>query len=154
MSFVSSPDLRLPGTVHNTAQSHLLQRWRSSPGHVSRGRCWTQGHVTLMKPLRRFNKWIILSSWALYLLPEQFAVNTLICDDNNSFPRVTAACDSRVWQQRVTAARDSSAWQQRVTHSRRDSVWHRVTVCDTRHTGGSCTWPGPGHLLSQPIRRL
>ena len=138
MSFVSSPDVRLPGTVHNTAQSHLLQRWRSSPGHVSRGRCWTQGHVILMKPLRRFNKWIILSSWALYLLPEQFAVNTLICDDNNSFP----PCDSSVWQQRVTAACDTQP------------AWHRVTVCDTRHTGGSCTWPGPGHLLSQPIRRL
>ena len=73
-------------------------------GHVSRGRCWTREHVTLMKPLRRFNKWIILSSWALSLLPRAVCGQYIDLCDNNSFP----PCDSSVWQ---------PAWQC-------DSVWH------------------------------
>ena len=139
MSFVSSPDVvRLAGPVHNAAQSHLLQRWRSSAGHVSRGRCWTRGHVspghvTLMKPLRRFNKWIILCSRALS--PPQSSLRSIhwsvMTITPPAFPRVTAACDTQ------------PAWQ---------CVWQCIVTL--RDTGGSCTWPGPGHLLSQAIRRL
>ena len=72
MSFVISPDMRLaagrPGAQRSTKPSvatlKIISRTRVTWQMLDTG-TREPGHVTLMKPLRRFNKWIILCSRAL-----------------------------------------------------------------------------------------